>query len=160
MVDVVGTAASQHYRITARPNCSLSPAATLCVFSSIALITLLLSLVCVILGAWPVLPFAGAELLALWFCLRQIRRHADDYECLTLDDDKIVLDTHMPGQDRHAELSSYWARVVMDCLPDGSCARLALRSHGREFEFGRLLSCDERLALGQQLSTRLGGGLS
>lgn len=159
MVDVVGTASSQHYSITARPNCSLSPATSLCVFGIIALITLLLSLAFTLLGAWPVLPFAGAELLALWLCLRQLRRHAGDYESLTLDDDRIVLEAHAPGRDSHAELNGCWARVVMECTRDGGCKRLALRSHGREFEFGRLLSSDERLALGLQLTARLGGGL-
>lgn len=156
MVDVVGTASAEHYSITARPNTSLSAAGRMCVLSAITLFTLLLSLGFTLLGAWPVLPFAGAELIALWYCFRHVRRHADDYESLTIDDSRIVLQKHAPGIDLHEELNGCWARVVMECMADGGCSRLALRSHGREFEFGSFLSSDERLHLGRQLTSRLG----
>lgn len=156
MVDVVGSASAEHYSITARPNTSLSAAGRLCVLSCITLLTLLLSLGFALLGAWPVLPFAGAELIALWFCFHHVRRHADDYESLTIDEGRIVLQRHAPGLDQQVELNGCWARVVMDRMANGSCTRLALRSHGREIEFGSFLSSDERLLLGHQLTSRLG----
>jgi uncharacterized membrane protein len=160
MVDVCGSASSVHYSITARPNCSLSPAGTLCVLFVIALTSLLIACSFALIGAWPVLPFAGAELLALGFCFYHFWRHANDFERLTMDDDKVIVETHEPGRDRRIELNSYWARVVLDCMPDGYCRRLALCSHGREVEFGRHLSSEERLDLARQLKPRLGGFLS
>lgn len=157
MVDISDVASSVHYSITARPNCSLSPADTLCVFSIIALITLIFSFGFVLIGAWPVLPFAGAELLALGYCFNHIWRHAGDFERLTIDDDKVIVETHEPGHDKRIELSGYWARLVLDCVPDGYCRRLALRSHGREVEFGHHMTSEERLSLALQLKPRLGG---
>lgn len=156
MVDVCGTTSSVHYSITARPNCSLSAGGTLCVFSIVAAVTLAISFGFTLLGAWPVLPFASLELLILWLCFRHLWRHAHDYERLTLDDDKVILEKHDPKSDSHIELNSYWAQVVMDIMPDGDCRRLALRSHGREIEFGRLLNSEERLDLGRRLQLRLG----
>jgi uncharacterized membrane protein len=46
----------------------------------------------------------------------------------------------------------------MECMADGGCSRLALRSHGREIEFGSFLNSDERLHFGRQLTSRLGRG--
>lgn len=157
MVDIRGSTSSAHYSITARPNCSISPADTMIVFSVVSAVSLIFAIGCFWLGAWPVLPFVLSELSALFLCFRYVWRHAGDYERLIMDDDRIVLEVHQPGHDRHVELNSYWAQVLMDYRPDGGCRRLALRSHGQEIEFGRLLTKEERLALGNQLKDRLGG---
>ncbi|MGZ8262462.1 MAG: DUF2244 domain-containing protein [Methylotenera sp.] len=157
MVDISGTAASVHYSITARPNCSLSPVGTLSVFTIISLLTLIFSFGFVLIGAWPVLPFAGAELLALGLCFYHVWHHTGDFERLTIDDDKLIVETHEPGHDKRIELNGYWARLVLDCMPDGYCRRLALRSHGREVEFGRHMTSEQRLNLARQLKPRLGG---
>lgn len=156
MVDVSGTTSSVHYSITARPNCSLSPAGTLCVFFIVAFFTLLIAIGFALLGAWLVLPFAGLELAVLWLCFRHIWRHVHDYERLVIDHDKVIVDKHELKSDSHVELNSHWAQVVMDMMPDGECRRLALRSHGREVEFGRLLNGHERLDLGLHLKSRMG----
>lgn len=160
MVDVSGSASSVHYSITGRPNRSLSSAGSLCVFFLIAVITLGIAFGFFLLGAWPILPFAGAELLALYFCLHVIWRHADDYERLTIDHDRVLVEKHAPGLDLQVELNGYWARVVMECMPDGYCRRLALRSHGKEIEFGSYLNSEERLDIGRLLKSRLGGYLT
>lgn len=160
MLDVSGSVSSLHYSITARPNASLSLAGILCVLLSTSLLTLGIAVGFLLIGAWPILAFAGAELLALFICFCQIVRHARDYEKLTIDDDRVVIEHHSPGHDSRDELNSYWVRVVMECLANGYCQRLALRSHGREIEFGRFLSSEQRLDLGHQLQSRLGGYLS
>jgi len=156
MVDVSGSTSSAHYSVTARPNCSLSAASTLCVFSIIACITLAIALGFALLGAWLVLPFAGLELVVLWLCFHHVWRHVHDYERLVIDHDRVIVDTHDPRCDSHIELNSYWAQVVMEMLPDGECRRLVLRSHGKEIEFGRLLNGRERLDIGLNLKARLG----
>ena len=160
MVDICGTASSVHYSVTARPNCSLSPAGTLCVFSIIVLISLSLSFSFLLIGAWPVLPFTVTELFALGYCFYHVLRHSEDFERLNMDDDKVTVETHELGQDKRTELSGYWAKIVLDCMPDGYCRRLALRSHGREVEFGRHMTSEERLQLVDQLKPRLGGFVS
>lgn len=149
-----------HCSITGRPNCSLSPAASRCAFFLIALATLSVAFGFFLIGAWMVLPFAGAELLVLYGCLHYVWLHASDYERLTIDDDKILVEKHAPGLDMQVEFNSYWARVILDCLPNGYCRRLALRSHGKEIEFGRFLSSEERLDVGRLLKSRLGGFLT
>jgi len=160
MVDICGTASSERYSVTARPNCSLSPTGTLYVFSIIALISLSLSFSLLFIGAWPILLFAVPEIIALGYCFYDVLRHSGDFERLTMDNDKVIVEIHELTQDKRIELSGYWARMVIDCMPDGYCRRLALRSHGREVEFGRLMTSEERLKLADQLKTRLGGFMS
>lgn len=157
MVDIRGTTSPVHYSVTVRPNCSLSPAGTLRVFSVIVLISLSFSLVFVLIGAWPVLLFCGAELLALGYCFYHVLIHAGDYEQLTIDDDKVVIEIHELGHDRRVELSGYWTRMVLDCMPNGYCRWMGLRSSGREVEFGRRMTSEERLKLARQLKPILGG---
>ena len=160
MVDIsYVTSSSVDYSITARPNCSSSPQGTLCVFLIITLLSLIFALGFVLIGAWPVLLFTGLELVALGACFCNIWKHAGDFERLTVDDGKVIIDTHEPGRDKHIELSGYWARIVLDYMSDGGCRRLALRSHGREVEFGLHMSSEERLDLATQLKPRLGGFL-
>ncbi|MEO6118079.1 MAG: DUF2244 domain-containing protein [Methylotenera sp.] len=160
MINISSVASSGHYAVIARPNCSLSPAGTLLVFSIISLISLIIAFAFLLIGAWPVLPFAGAELLALGYCFYHTLLHSGDFERLSIDDDKVIVESHEPSQDKRIELSSYWSRVVLDCLPNGYCSRLALRSKGHEVEFGRLMTSEERLNVAGQLKLRLGGFLA
>ncbi len=160
MLDISGAVSSVHCSITARPNCSLSPKQTLVVFCTISLVTLLFAIAFVLIGAWPILLFSGIEMLALGYCFYHVLCHASDYERLTINDDKVIVETHEPDQDQHIELSGYWLRIVLDCLPNGYCQHLILRSHGREIEFGRYITSEERLDLARLLKTRLGGFLS
>src|SRR4051812_17586652 len=112
MLDVSGTTSSEHYSITARPNCSLTPASSFCVVSIITLFTLVLAVGFTLIGAWPVLVFAILELYVVYCCFNQPLRHAWDYERLTIDGDKVMVVQHEPGHDMQVELNSYWARVV------------------------------------------------
>jgi uncharacterized membrane protein len=50
---------------TTRGNCSISPAALAGVFAALAAVTLLIGVGFALAGAWPVLPFAGLEVLML-----------------------------------------------------------------------------------------------
>ncbi|HYN53183.1 MAG TPA: DUF2244 domain-containing protein [Methylotenera sp.] len=159
MINVSTAASSGHYTVIAKPNCSLSPAGTLLAFTIISLVSLLIAFAFLLIGAWPVLPFAGAELLALGYCFYHILLHSSDFERLTIEDDKVIVETHEPSLDKRIELSSYWSKVVLDCMPNGDCNRLALRSKGHEVEFGRLMTSEERLNIGCQLKLRLGGFL-
>ncbi len=157
MVDIRGTTSPAHYSVTARPNCSLSLTDTLRVYSIIVLFSLSFSFAFLLIGAWPVLFFSGAELIALGYCFYHVLLHAGDFEQLTIDDDKVVIAIHEHGQDKRVEFSGYWTRMVMDCMPDGYCRWLALRSSGREVEFGRHMTSEERLKLAGQLRSMLGG---
>lgn len=158
MVDISYTT-SVDYSITARPNSALSRLSTVYLFVIITVLCLIFSLIFVLIGAWPVLLFTVLELLVLGACFCNVWKHAGDFERLTMNHGKVIIDTHELSRDKHIELSSYWALIVLDYMSDGGCRRLALRSHGREIEFGRHMTSEERLDLAIELKPRMGGFL-
>jgi len=152
MVDIVGAASPAHYCITMRPNCSFPSGGH---FYFLALSVPVCGIVAVwftFLGAWPVVPFVVMALAALGHAFHQVRRHAGDFERITIDEDRLVLESHDLKKDERFEFNCYWARVVM--REEGMCRHcyLALRSHGREVPFGHLLSDEERAQVGQRLN--------
>lgn len=62
----------------------MSPTGTLYVCTLISLVTFILAIGFLLHGAWPILLFSGAELLAIGYHFFDVVRHASDYERLTL----------------------------------------------------------------------------
>jgi uncharacterized membrane protein len=144
---------SADYVYTARRNNSLSSSGRLFVFSFILTVSLGIALAfSVLLGAWPILPFAGLEMAVLYLAFRYMDRHAGDYERITIQGDNVAVEVQEGPHVTRFELNRYWAQVV--CAADGS--RLALRSHGREIEVGRHLCDDQRLEMASNLRRQLG----
>jgi uncharacterized membrane protein len=140
------------YVYTARRNNSLSSSGRILVFGFILAVSLGIAAgFSLILGAWPILPYAGVEMALLYCAFRYIDRHAADYERITIRDGRVGVEVHDGARITRLELSRYWAKVVCDA--EGS--RLALRSHGREIEIGRHLCEEQRLAMARELVREL-----
>ena len=143
---------SAEYVYTARRNNSLSSSGRLFVFSFILTVSLGIALgFSLVFGAWPILPFAGVEMVVLYLAFRYMDRHAADYERITISGDNVAVEVHEGREIIRLELNRYWAQVV--CARDGS--RLALRSHGREIEVGRHLCDAERADMARELAREL-----
>ena len=146
----------QDTQIVARPNKSLSTAGMVNVVAIIASVSLLIAIGFGLLGAWLVLPFAGLEVLALAYAFYYINCHASDYESITINGDSLAVEKRDYKNTSQVVFNRYWARVLLRELPSGDQS-LLLRSHGKEVEFGRhFLNNEQRLALAQQLKTRVG----
>ena len=140
------------YVYTARRNNSLSSSGRRLVFAFILTVSFGIAVAfSVALGAWPILPFAGIEMVVLYVAFRYIDRHAGDYERITIRGDSVAVEVAEGGRIAHFELNRYWAQVV--CEHEG--AHLALRSHGREIEVGRHLCDEQRLEMARGLAREL-----
>ena len=140
------------YSYTARRNNSLSASGRLLVFAFILAVSVgIATAFSLIFGAWPILPYAGLEMLVLYCAFRYIDRHSSDYEQVTIRGSTIAIEVHEGRRVQRLELNRYWARVV--CDSDGN--RLALRSHGREIEVGRHLCDEQRLEMARNLRREL-----
>jgi len=139
------------HTFTAHRNNSLSSSGRLLAFGVIAFSSLTIALAFACLGAWLILPFAGLELLVLAWAFCFMERHAWDYERLTINGDVLQVELAEVGRVQRFQFNRWWAQVV--CEHDGS--RLALRSHGRQIEFGRHLTNDQRRAVAVALKARL-----
>lgn len=151
MERTVGT--ESEYALAARRNNSLTSFDRFFAFGLIALVSLGIATAFACLGAWMILPFAGIEVLVLYCAWRWIERHAHDYELLTIKGDCVEIEVAQVGRLERFEFNRWWTQVV--CARDG-CS-LALRSHGREVEFGRHLTNEQRLLAAGALRRRLRG---
>lgn len=156
MVEFVGAADSvSPFSVTARPNSVLGQPGLLISMAVLLPACLVAGLTFLIIGAWPVTLFMTLHLLAVVAAFRYVERHTNDFERLTLADDRLILDTHTPEGDQHLEFNGYWVQVDLQASSVGGGNCLRLRSHGKEVPFGRLMSDGERLAVSQELSRRL-----
>jgi uncharacterized membrane protein len=146
---------ARSFMLVARRNNSLSPSGRRLVLGSLFVVILAISLVFALHGAWLILPFAGAELAVLYLAFRVIAQHAGDYESISISGDRVLIEQWVRGKvDRH-EFSRYWARVVFDPGRPGRGELLAVRSHGRQVEFGRYLTDAQRREVARTLREEL-----
>jgi len=145
-----------HFEMVSHRNNSSSRLVRLLVFGSLGVLTLLVAVGFMLAGAWPVLPFAGIECLALLLAYCWMQRHDGDYELISVSGDDVIVETQTGGKVEHSRLSRYWAQVVIEKNPRGRI-RVFLRAHGREVEFGRLLPDEAKISTAKRLRTRLSG---
>jgi uncharacterized membrane protein len=149
-------------RIVIGPNASLDLRGALWFLGSLSALALSVAGVCLWMGFWPVLPFAGAELMAVtaavWVSLRRNRYR----EVVSLDDDRVVVEFGQAGAVGGAnitsrmEFSRAWTRVSLDAgVNRHDRNRLRLGSSGQWVEIGRCLTDDERAALAARLKELL-----
>lgn len=140
----------------ARPNQALTPALVRRLLLGVAGISGGIALAFAAVGAWPVVPFAGIELGALWLALRHLQRHAGDEERIETGPRVVSVTRIHAGHTERHEFSRYWARLHVVRSPQGNECRLFLRSHGRELEIGHLLTGAQKHALARDLAALLG----
>src|SRR5262245_57236190 len=136
---------------TARRNNSLSAGGRRLVLGSLAAIIFAISLGFAFSGAWLIFPFAGLEILVVFLAFRYMERHAADYERLSLDGERIVVERGQRGRTRTVELNRHWAKV--DYEPPGG--RLVLRAHGADVEFGTYLTGAQKADVARRLKEHL-----
>lgn len=139
------------FALAARRNNSLTSFDRIVAFGLIAFVSVSIAAAFACVGAWLILPFTGIEVLVLYLAWRWIERHALDYERLTIAGDVVTIEVADVGRLQRFEFNRWWTQVV--CARDG--ASLALRSHGRQVEFGRYFTDEQRLAAAGALRQRL-----
>jgi len=144
------------FTLVARRNNSLSSAGRNLVVGSLAAISLVISSAFALQGAWMILPFAGFEVLVVYLAFRCMEQHAGDFESLSIEDDRVLIVCRERGEVRCYEFNRYWARVVLQPGGWGRQAALALRSHGRQVEFGHHLTEEQRYEMARVISGELG----
>ena len=109
-----------------------------------------------IIGAYPVVGFMGAEVLLLWYLLRRSVGRAGPRTHLRITADNIEvcrIDTKGRELSRE-ELPAYFARVVHDVRAQGGHA-LKIVSGGRSFAIGEHLNTEEQSTLAGRIEHAL-----
>lgn len=141
------------FSLTIRRHASLNSTERRRAYGLIAVFSVLIASGFAVAGAWLILPFAGLELAGLFIAFRRVARREGDYERLTIAGDQLVVERCTMGRTNRFECNRYWAQVVLSDAA-GSC-RLALRSRGREIEFGTYLSDGARKDAARELRNQL-----
>jgi len=147
-----GSAGDEPHRIVVSPNNSLGARGKLVFFLLVAVAVLLLSGTVAVRGYWPVLPFAGLELLLLAICLYLVHRRARYREVITLEDGWLRVEKGLGRPESRWKFKQAWVRVELESSPHRNHpARLFLREGQDECEIGRCLIEQEKIALCERL---------
>jgi uncharacterized membrane protein len=137
------------------PHRSLPPRGFHVLMLLLGLLSLMVGIVFVSLGCWPVIGFFGLDVLGLYIAFRLSYRSARQREILRLaEDDFTVERIDIYGGRRMWRFQPFWLRVVLEEKPDES-NRLFLASHGRQFTIADFLGAPMRRELAAALGTAL-----
>ena len=153
VLDVSHVEQEQKFCFTSRPNCSLNARARRQVFWAIASVTLLIASVFSALGYWLTLPFAGLEIGVLAWAFDCLGRRNGDYETLSILDGEVVIERSRDGRKERLQFNREWVSLVR--RRDQGRLSVALRSHGKETEFGLFLTDEARAELAGALQSRI-----
>lgn len=134
-------------RLVISPNASLSPRQAWWFLAAVGTVGLGIALVFTALGFWPILPFAGLELLALGVALRVSLRRNRYREVLNFEAEHLAVEfgTLGVGVERKLVWPRLWTRVELVRGPHrNDPLRLWLLYAGRRVEIGRCLTDEER----------------
>jgi uncharacterized membrane protein len=106
-------------------------------------------------GAWPVLPFLGAEVVLLYVLMRLNQRAGNALETINLTRCALTVKRidHW-GKTFRVAFQPFWLQVNIEELP-GNNNRLELRSHGRSLIIANFLLPNERIELALALRREL-----
>jgi uncharacterized membrane protein len=148
---------SQHARIVIAPNCSLSVRGALLFFLSACAPCFGVAGVLTFLGFWPVLPFAGLEMLLLGAALRISLARRHHRQTIMVSESEVTIQSNIGKIRSEVVFPRHWAQVKLR-RPKSRLhpSRLVIESHGRQCAVGDFLTEDERRGLYGKLSELIG----
>ena len=133
-------------------NCSVAPRQLLAFYMSLSLLALAIGAIFWTRGAPFVLPFAGAELLAVGVALLIHARHAADRESLVLRPGRFTVVCTLGRRTEQVEFAPAWVRVEPR---HGDGSLIELSGEGRRAAVGRFVRPELRRALADELRAAL-----
>lgn len=147
----------QPVRIIICPNCSLSLRAAALFFGGLCLFCLTLAGLLALRGMWPILPFAGLEMILVGWALHASLARRFRAEIITLTDSDVSVESRDRSCSRLTVFQRHWAQVKLR-RPASRLhpSRLVIESHGRQCELGSFLTDEERCGLALRLQRLIG----
>jgi uncharacterized membrane protein len=146
-----------HERIEIVPNCSLSTRGALVFFGWVCATSFGVAGFMALRGYWPILPFAGLEMVLLGWALYRSMERRFHRETITVSEDDVRIEQRDRAHYVEVVFPRHWARVKLrrpHSRLHPSC--LTIESHGRRCEVGSFLTEQERRGLAQRLTRLIG----
>lgn len=156
-MNAVSSLRHSDHRYDIRPNRSLDGVQAMSVVVAISLGTLAIAgFLTIAYGAWPILPFAGLEVLVLAWGFWHVQRRSGDSEVLVVGDEYVDVTRRSGGCVESFRFPRHWVRVELERRRARHFpTRLKIGSHGRFVEIGHFLTDDERSSLAGALRGQL-----
>lgn len=147
----------RNVRFVLRPNRSLSWREANIAFCCIASAPVALLVLSTLGGLWPILPFAGLELLVLWVAFHLSSRSGDQLEVITVGRDAIIVEKGRHAPDQISAIPRAKAEVrLASARYRGHPSQLLVVSSEIRIELGDFLNDDERADLAGELREAIG----
>ena len=141
--------------VVLRPAPPMPPRALAAILTIVVAVNAAFALFFLLRGAWPMLPFMGADIALLAWAFRASERAAQREEHVVLTPSLLTIARRAPKTPpREFEFNPYWVRVDMDVPPQHG-SQLTLRSHGRSLRLGSFLPPVERASFADRLKSAL-----
>ena len=139
------------------PNCSLSVRGARYFFACVCVVPLAIGVVLALKGFWPVLPFAGLELLGLGWALNACLERRFHRQTIVVTDTEVSVESRARALRSQVVFPRHWAQVKLR-RPAARLhpSRLTIESHGRRCELGSFLTEEERRGLALRLQRLIG----
>ena len=135
-----------------RPNQSLTWRGALQVYVAITICCLGVGIAFALHGFWPVLPFAGFEVIVLGIAFYLCFSRSQIREVVSVNANAVRVEKGRHEPDERWECPRAWARINLERAPIAWYpSRLKLAFQDRQVEIGRFLNEEERFALAAEL---------
>jgi uncharacterized membrane protein len=144
-------------RIEICPNCSLSLRGARIFFAAACVVPFGVAGVLALKGFWPVLPFAGLEMLLLGWALNVSLERRFHRQTITVTESDVSVESRDRLRFSRVVFPRHWAQVKLR-RPAARLhpSRLTIESHGRQCELGSFLTEEERRGLALRLQRVIG----
>jgi uncharacterized membrane protein len=133
------------------PYRSLSRKGVVIVIAAVTMLSAMVALRFLVLGAWPVVIFSLLEAPLVGVLLAINLRRARASELIMLNPQElVVISTDSAGRRKQVSLPAAWLRVDLDARRE--IPRVILSSYGRDWEIGAFLHEPEKRSLFDALS--------
>ncbi len=122
------------------------------IYTAISLCVLGIGVFFALHGFWPVLPFAGLEVIVLGVAFYLCLQRSQVREVVTLDAEVLTVERGRKQCEEHWQCPRAWARINMERAPIAWYpSRLLVAFQGQRVEIGQFLNETERQSLAMEL---------
>lgn len=149
----INESASTATTFVVSPNLSMSWRANMYLAGAVAFVCLGTAIVWAFFGFWVVLPFAGAEVVFVTWCLHTTVKKLTIKEVITISENEIRVEWGRTGPQQSVKLPRHWTRLAYSCSDNPfEVGDLMVSAYGKSYALGSSLGRSEKHQLFTELN--------
>ncbi len=135
-----------------RPNRTMTLRGMTLLFAGLTAVVFTIGIGFALAGAWPILPFAGLEMVVVVAVLYRLFRHADDHDRIVIDRANVTVTRRRGRREWRDEFQRDWTKVTLERRHGWYPSRLKVGSHGKFVTVAADVNEEERESLSLALN--------